>query len=179
MSSFSTVLLLSLTSCRAANLNYGLFYRERNTTGAVLGNQWASVEWSGLRAISDWNEGNATIIPSIASAKAACGEGLTLKGSLVDTQSSEAGSISGYRGLDPRPHVVVGPARSACSTPIALLGGIDQVISMSYWSTSPRLDDKLIYPYFHRTIPSDTKSAIAVVDFFASQNFERATAIYV
>ena len=71
-------------------------------------------------------------------------------------------------------HGIVGAARSAVSTPVAQLGAVDRMPQLSYWSSSPRLSDKAVYPYFGRTYPSDALAGIAMVStiiHFGWKNF--------
>ena len=58
----------------------------------------------------------------------------------------------------------VGPEPSYVSIPIASLFRIFQVPQVSYISTSPSLSNKILYPYFLRTVPPDTAQAEAMID---------------
>merc|ERR1711988_1140928 len=51
---------------------------------------------------------------------------------------------------------------------------------ISYWSTSPKLSDRGSYPFFFRTIPDDSKIAIAVADFYKEvAKHEHVAVLYV
>jgi hypothetical protein len=45
------------------------------------------------------------------------------------------------------PNAMVAAARSAVSMPLAQLGALDTMPQCSYWSSSPSLSDKQLYPY--------------------------------
>ena len=47
---------------------------------------------------------------------------------------------------------------------MATVGGIDQLPTVSYWSSSPAMANKANYPYFGRTFPSDTTRAPRVIE---------------
>ena len=74
-------------------------------------------------------------------------------------------------------HGIVGAARSAVSTPVAQLGAVDRMPQLSYWSSSPQLADKTVYPYFGRTFPSDTLAGVAMVNMIISFGWRNFAAI--
>ena len=174
----------ALAEANVTTFDLGMFYRE--TAGVagenVMGDTWASVQWSGLKAIKDWNAKDGSVLPFLGTAKDTnCGGGLELNVQyLLDTQSTGTGTVESYRSMSSDlPDGIVGPARSACSTPAALLGGIDKVPQISYWSTSSDLDDQGDFPYFMRTIPDDGKIAIGVADFMKQNDYDTVAVIYV
>jgi len=174
----------ALAEANVTTFDLGMFYRE--TAGVagenVMGDTWASVQWSGLKAIKDWNAKDGSVLPFLGTAKDTnCGGGLELNSQyLLDTQSTGTGSVTAYRTMaQDLPDGIVGAARSACSTPIALLGGIDAVPQISYWSTSTDLDDQGDFPYFMRTIPDDGKIAIGAADFMKQNDMKTIAVIYV
>src|SRR5690554_7768377 len=73
--------------------------------------------------------------------------------SVYDTGSSPVGAMTAY--MAEHHDLIIGAPRSASSEPVAISGGIQQVPQVSFLSTAPSFDDKLYYPYFMRTIPSD------------------------
>lgn len=88
-------------------------------------------------------------------------------------------------------HVIVGPARSACSTPVALLGGLQGnnlagylfinqsgIPSISYWSTSRDLDSTN-YPLFGRSCTSDNSNTEAMLAYLKYANWDRLGMIYI
>jgi phosphatidylinositol phospholipase C delta len=72
-------------------------------------------------------------------------------------------------------------ARSAVTTPLAMLTSLHDVPQVSYWSTSTKLDDSGSYPTFLRTIPSDTSTATSIAELVAGAPFyaRRLSMIYV
>ena len=65
----------------------------------------------------------------------------------------------------------------ACASPSALdrqlLGAIDMLPQISYWSSAPSLSDKALYPFFGRTYPSDAvvgPKMLAVIESFGWTN---------
>ena len=159
-----------------------LLYRKTTTDREFMGDTWKSVVWAALRAASDFNNRDGSILPHLPAAIGSCSKHINVTSR--DTRSSRSTSINtAYRFVNDvcasqeqssedmenkkgKVHVVVGPARSACSTAVSLLAGIDRVPVISYWSTSPSLSNREEYPFFFRTIPDDSKIAIAVADFF-------------
>ena len=74
-------------------------------------------------------------------------------------------------------HGIVGAARSAVSTPVAQLGAVDHMPQLSYWSSSPQLANKAVYPYFGRTYPSDALAGVAMVNSIISYGWRNFAAI--
>ena len=95
---------------------------------------------------------------------------------MYDSQSTGKGAITAYRsalseslagGYDI--HGILGPARSDAAKAMSLLGGIDDIPSISYWATSDQFDTlHSNYPLFSRTIPADSAVAEAAAQFFHS-----------
>ena len=171
----------ALANAEVTTFDLGMFYRE-TSSGTKMADTWASVQWSGLTAVKDWNEKDGRVLPFLATAKDTnCGGGLELNVQyLLDTQSTGTGTVESYRSMSSDlPDGIVGPARSACSTTAAMLGGIDKVPQISYWSTSSDLDDQGDFPYFMRTIPDDGKIAIGVADFMKQNDYDTVAVIYV
>jgi ABC-type branched-subunit amino acid transport system substrate-binding protein len=93
---------------------------------------------------------------------------------MYDSQSTGKGSVMAYReamadavdgGYDV--HAILGAARSDASKPMSILGGIDEIPAVSYWSTSDQFDSMHSnFPYFSRTIPADSAVAKAAAEFF-------------
>ncbi|XP_031555480.1 gamma-aminobutyric acid type B receptor subunit 2-like [Actinia tenebrosa] len=63
-----------------------------------------------------------------------------------------------FLSSSPRKIMLLGAGYSSCSTVVAALAGLNpwRIPQISYASTSPALSDKILYPYFYRTIPDDT-----------------------
>ena len=60
-----------------------------------------------------------------------------------------------------------------------MLGGIHKLPQISYWSTSPSLDETVTYPYFTRTIPSDTAIAKPIIALCKQYKWNRLGVVYV
>ena len=75
--------------------------------------------------------------------------------------------------------VALGPARSACSMPLAQNHGVLKIPQISYWSTSPGLDDRSQYPYFARTIAQDEALMGAAVQWFQTKGWDKIGLLYV
>ena len=56
---------------------------------------------------------------------------------------------------------IIGAARSAVSVAVSHLSTGLNALQISYWSTSPELNDKQAYPNFGRTIPDDSTLTIS------------------
>ena len=64
------------------------------------------------------------------------------------------------------PAGVIGAYRSAVTSPLAILTGVNEIPQISYASTSTDFDVKEQYPLFGRTIQSSTGEAQVALDFF-------------
>jgi ABC-type branched-subunit amino acid transport system substrate-binding protein len=64
--------------------------------------------------------------------------------------------------------VIVGAGCSAASVMAAHIAAVSNIPIVSPTSTSPTLDDGKVFPYFLRTIPSDSLGATAMVDILMS-----------
>ena len=74
---------------------------------------------------------------------------------------------------------MVGPGASRVSIPVAGLGRLFQVLTVSFGSTSPKLSNRERYPFFYRTVPSDKFQAQAMVDLILHFNWTEISIIYV
>ncbi|XP_078524890.1 extracellular calcium-sensing receptor-like [Lissotriton helveticus] len=61
---------------------------------------------------------------------------------------------------------IVGDSTSTRSIPMARLLGLSRQPQVSYYATSPLLSDKLQFPSFFRTIPSQRTHALGIAQFF-------------
>eukprot|EP00966_Prymnesium_polylepis_P313292 7239093-Prymnesium_polylepis.1 len=99
---------------------------------------------------------------------------------VYDTTSVEAGGIRAYRSaINASADAIVGAARSAVSTPVSLLGAVDKMPQISYWSSSPTLADKNIYTHFARTYPSDAESGKFLMQSISHFGWKQLAVIYV
>lgn len=200
-----TFFLTLLCSAPASALNLGMLMRlsSTNSSGGVvsLGDSWLTVTASALWAVNLFNDRPTTnaLTPNLTAAGLAGCPGLTLDlvnqtravPSLSDTQSVPRVAIDRYLEGAYRPEdvtcsfpdqawdAVLGPARSACSAPIALLGGLQNKMSVSYWSTSPDLESQTQYPYFGRTIAQDDFTIQALMSYLVQHSFTRVGLLYI
>lgn len=107
---------------------------------------------------------------------------------MYDTQSTAKGSIMAYRAMradhenedsSVSLHSILGAARSDASKPMAVLGGIDGVPQLSYWSTSDALEDASQYPLFGRTISPDSATSQAVAELMSELGYTYVGIAYV
>ena len=122
--------------------------------GEVLsGVLWKQVTCAARLALTHVNLRNSTIVTGM---DALVGNLSHVEGLMYDSGFSATPAIVSYRQMKADGSMaMVGAARSAVSGALATQGKIDQIPQCSYWSSSPSLSDKLLYPYFGRTFPSD------------------------
>mmetsp|Transcript_82729 Transcript_82729/g.233828 ORF Transcript_82729/g.233828 Transcript_82729/m.233828 type:complete len:916 (-) Transcript_82729:46-2793(-) len=131
--------------------------------------------WSAmsLLAVDHFNRRDSSVVAALAD-YASCP--IQFNNSFVDTgwkaENVVEQYIESYKRDDVNYDLIVGPARSACSVPVATLAGIDKIPQVSYWSTSPSLEDKSAYPYFSRTIPSDSDMSYAVAQLMHNFDYD-------
>ncbi|XP_029435610.1 extracellular calcium-sensing receptor-like [Rhinatrema bivittatum] len=71
-------------------------------------------------------------------------------------------AVPNYRCQKSRLAAVVGDAGSFCSIPMARLLGASRYPQISYFSTSPLLSDRIQFPSFFRTVPSDAFQSLGL-----------------
>ena len=127
--------------------------------GTDLGISYKQIACSTFLAAHHVRNGDNSVVPNLH----ALTGNLDLSLEMYDTQMFEQVAIRGYLdGRSKGARALIGAQRSAVSMPLALLSGIDQIPQCSFWSSSPSLSNKLLYPYFGRTFPSDAVTALAV-----------------
>ncbi|XP_077973249.1 metabotropic glutamate receptor 4-like isoform X2 [Styela clava] len=72
----------------------------------------------------------------------------------------------------------IGASSSQVSIETAKLLQVFSVPQISYWSTNPTLSDKTLFPYFFRTIPSDTHQLKAMTQFIKHQGWSYVSVVY-
>jgi hypothetical protein len=119
-------------------------------------------------------------VPAFASEELrACDKTMNL--TVTDSQSEPAESVQALFWLmeNVQPlHSIVGPARSGASIPTAVVAGLYDIPTISYWATSPRLDRTSDYPRFMRTIVTDDGVAASVCRFWHSLGYTYAAVLY-
>ena len=79
----------------------------------------------------------------------------------------------------PLPAAVVGAYRSATTSPLAILTGVNDIPQVSYASTSTDFDVKEQFPRFGRTISSSTGEARSVLDLFINLGADHVGVLFV
>ena len=79
----------------------------------------------------------------------------------------------------PLPTGVVGAYRSATTSPLAILTGVNDIPQVSYASTSTDFDVKEQFPRFGRTISSSTGEARSVLDLFINLGADHVGVLFV
>ena len=121
------------------------------------------------------NHGISTVVPGLTSLVPQS----TVNPFMYDSKQEEDTSIRAYRdGFSLGSRAVIGAARSAVSTVLSLLGAIDSVPMCSYWSSSPSLSNKALYPLFGRTYPSDATTTQALPQLIKSKGWSTIGVIH-
>jgi ABC-type branched-subunit amino acid transport system substrate-binding protein len=79
----------------------------------------------------------------------------------------------------PWPTAVLGAYRSAVTSPLAIISGVNEIPQVSYAATSSDFDVKEQYPFFGRTIPSTAGEAKVAVDYYAALGATHVAILYV
>lgn len=78
------------------------------------------------------------------------------------------------------PAAILGAVRSAVSKPLSILGGTLNIPQISPLSTSKSLDERGVYKYFGRVIPTNSGDAEALVEYYYTfLNIRHFSVIYV
>jgi hypothetical protein len=141
----------------------------------------------GHLALKHFNERSNDVIPDLSERLQGCDIQLTIE--YRDTQYSRivgAGHLSDILQKwprntleDPFPSAIVGAGRSDVSETISTLGSMFQLPVVSPHSSAASLDDKVQYPYFARTTPSNAADGRAAVDYFFHLQVSHMGLIYV
>jgi hypothetical protein len=141
----------------------------------------------GHLAVKHFNERSNDVIPDLSERLQGCDIELTIE--YRDTQYSRivgAGHLSDILQKwprntleDPFPSAIVGAGRSDVSETISTLSGMFQLPVLSPHSSAASLDDKVQYPYFARTTPSNAADGRAAVDYFHHLQVSHMGLIYV
>ena len=110
---------------------------------------------------------------------------ITIDGQLIGWQTAQTGGTftgsmtSTCRVLSNSNLVgIVGPSFSREGPVVAATAEIVGIPTISYAATDPGLSDKVAYPAFYRTIPSDSSAALAITKLFVQYNWTSAIIIY-
>ncbi|CAF3778396.1 unnamed protein product [Adineta steineri] len=110
---------------------------------------------------------------------------ITIDGKYIEWQTIQTGgdlmdSLSSTCRILPNSSIVgiVGPAFSREAEMIATFADSIDLPVISYSATAPDLSDRMIYPAFYRTVPSDNTAAFAMVELFNRYNWTSCIIIY-
>ena len=192
---FPFLLLLTFhflsTTANPNTVNLGLFLRLStwdSTTNqrTKKGPPWEVSAATALIAVDHFNDRNGAVVPAFATLPTTCR--VQFVPHFFDTQSHPKPSMNAYLQANYdgawkayKPEVIVGASRSAVSTPLAMLTGLNDVPQISYLSTSTELDNSNTYSSFLRTIPSDAITAKTIVQLLHNPpyNVLRLSVVYV
>eukprot|EP00947_MAST-08B_sp_MAST-8B-sp1_P005692 g5692.t1 len=147
-----------------------------------LGKEWQAVAVGGILAAKHFNERNGKYVPRFARL-AGCDKHLVLD--VLDSQSTGTPATKALLGSGKSqcpvtwPDAIVGPARSAASIQTANVAGVFDVIQVSYWSTSAKLNDMNVFPYFMRTIIIDDAVAKMTCAFWNELGYRYAAVLFI
>ncbi len=126
-------------------------------------------------AVQHLNTGDSSIVSSLGNLRRQCSN-LVFTIEYIDTKDNPGVAIEDIFGVIDRkqsefgyrmPCTFVGGVRSAVTIPTALLTGHKGYMEVSGSSTAFELDDRVQYPHFARTIPSEQDNVIPIVTYFA------------
>jgi len=107
---------------------------------------------------------------------------------LLDTQFSPIETTRTFTGIlqkssstiqDPPVAAVVGAYRSAVTSPLAILTGVNDIPQVSYASTAVDFDVKEQFPMFGRTITSSVGEAAAALQYFQKMGSTHVAILFV
>jgi len=117
-------------------------------------------------AIEHFNARNGTIVDEFATLPAVCDDVTLTFAGFWNTGGTPNLALPTFLEQDLQNDIdsIIGPAWSRVSAPFSQIAGVFKIPVTSYASSAPSLDDREIYKYFTRTIPSDASIAIAFRD---------------
>lgn len=136
-----------------------------------------------LLAVYHFNHPEKAILDTTQ--QAGCNVRLTTE--LIDTQFSPINTtrkftdvlLRNHSLLTPLPAAVVGAYRSATTSPLAILTGVNEIPQVSYAATSADFEVKEQYPLFGRTVSSSMGEANIAIDFFLSLGATHVAILFV
>ena len=143
-----------------------------------LSAQWQAVAVAGLTAVADFNARKSTHVPGLGSALVGCDKQIAF--TLLDSGSTGATSLSNVAPdllSGTRPDLIIGPARSASTAPVAGLAGAIDLPQIGYWATAPTFTDQTFFPSYMRTIPHDTVTGNAVCRLLSDLHYSHVAVL--
>jgi hypothetical protein len=157
----------------------------------VASSGWLSIEIAAFLAVIDFNKRASVFSDSIYELTRDCNLFLTmdfrdsaLSPIVAGKQWQEAFLFSNVQDrMRPRPMAVVGPLRSSVSDIVSTLGatrggGSGGIPNIAPIATSSRLDNTEQYPFFGRTVPTNTGEAAALCLYLQSINVRRLAVLH-
>ncbi len=126
-------------------------------------------------ALNHLNTGDSSVVSSLGRIRKQC-QNLMFTIEYLDTRDNPGVAIEEVFGVIDRtqqqygyrmPCSFIGGVRSAVTIPTALLTGHKGYLEVSGSSTAFELDDRVQYPRFARTIPTEQDNVIPIVTYFA------------
>ena len=134
---------------------------------------------TGLLAVEHFNARNGKYVKELA----ALGDCSVQMTTAVEDDGSDASlSVRNmFKMIDSGvpPDVVIGTDTSSSSRATAVVSGVFGIPQLSYWATSSTLDNKVDYPLFMRSIPTDDALAFSVCKYWVSKGYKFASVVYV
>ena len=119
----------------------------------------------GLTAARDFNARNPTTVAEFGNLQYCNLQMVIGKVSNSATTTDAVQAVVGEITQQAVPDVFIGPRHSDTSIATAPITGVLGIAQVAFAASAPTLDDTQTYPYFLRTNPSDTTTAILAVDF--------------
>ncbi|KAL1507932.1 hypothetical protein AB1Y20_007536 [Prymnesium parvum] len=168
------LLLLLAVVARASADNVTIGFIHRASSGGVFLPFWQRVSCAGLMAVNHANSRDTSIVAEFANLKK------TYVSISTDSNSVPKDTIKSYRACKAAgAKGIIGPARSATNTHVGYLGGIDKLVNIGTWTSSPVLSDDVTFPYLARTYYSDSIRAQRVVETLEYFNWTRFAIVHV
>ena len=143
--------------------------------GSEISNSFRQLGCGPMAAARHINDGVNTVVPTLLDLVPSG----TVDARMYDSELLETSSIEAYReGLANGGQVFVGAARSAVTTILSMLAGVDDIPGCSYWSSSPALSNKALYPTFGRTYPSDAVTTQALPQLIAQYGWSSIAVVH-
>jgi len=117
------------------------------------------------------NTGNGVVIDEVQDLNQYCP--IRFTNEFMDTAGSETQAVDAVMDLfqreNDRPCAFIGALRSQVSIPTALLTSLKGYAQVSAFSTAAQLNDKELFPYFGRLIPTNDQYAIPLLQYVQDQ----------
>lgn len=124
--------------------------------------------WIAIHEINN-QSGAARILPA----------GVSIKGIAVDDlNTAEGGTAAANTLVGQNVDIVIGSSGSSVSAAMAVVLGAQQIVQISYASSSPSLSDRDDFPYFMRVAASDADQGQAIADLVTSFGWTTGATIH-